>query len=220
MSALIQAQDLVKLFGTRANPVHALGPVSFEIPQGSFTLIIGRSGSGKSTLLNLLCGLDTPTSGELTVGADVIHRYNTNKMAAYRAKIGIVFQAYHLLPNLNVRENVLLGGWAGDAPVTTEQADVLLETLGLKHRATANVKTLSGGEKQRAAIARALITSPEVLFCDEPTGALDSESEQQVLDILLELHQKGQTIVMVTHNPDFIKLADQVIRLKDGHITK
>ncbi len=220
MQSLIQARELKKMFGTRQNPVHALGPVDFDISKGSFTIIIGRSGSGKSTLLNLLCGLDTPTSGELTVGSDSIHKYNPNKMAAYRAKIGIVFQAYHLLPNLNVRENVLLGAWAGDTKVDENRADELLKMLGLEHRLTANVKTLSGGEKQRVAIARSLLINPEVLFCDEPTGALDSESEQQVINILLDLHKKGQTIVMVTHNPDFIPLADQVIHLKDGIITK
>jgi putative ABC transport system ATP-binding protein len=218
MSVLISVKDVSKFYGTRKNPIKAVGPVSLDIEKGSFTVILGRSGSGKSTLLNLMAGLDKVTSGTLIVGDDQLNASNSKKLAKYRSKIGIIFQFYNLLPNLDTIENVMMGAWAGGKTATREKAIELLTRFGLQHRVDADVKTLSGGEKQRVAICRALIGNPEILFCDEPTGALDTTNENQVKDILAELHKGGLTIVMVTHNPDFANVADKTIRMSDGLI--
>ncbi|NJL96771.1 ABC transporter ATP-binding protein [Candidatus Gracilibacteria bacterium] len=217
--SLISAIDLVKNYGTKKNPIKALGPVNFEIHSKSFTLILGKSGSGKSTLLNLLAGLDKSTSGSLIVQNKNLSTLSQRKLSKYRANIGIIFQFYNLLPNLNSIENVMMGSWAGGVEGTYEYAEQLLKDFGIDHRAKANVKTLSGGEKQRVAICRALVSQPEILFCDEPTGALDSTNERQVIKILQGLSQKGLTIIMVTHSQEFRSLADQIIYLKDGLIT-
>ncbi len=218
MSALITASGVTKFYGTRKEPIKALGPVFFEIPQGSLTVILGRSGSGKSTLLNVLAGLDKVTSGELVVGGTDLTRTNSRKLAKFRSQIGIIFQFYNLLPNLNTVENVLMGGWAAGKNPSKQKAIELLTRFGLEHRIGANVKTLSGGEKQRVAICRSLIGDPEILFCDEPTGALDTVNEKQVQGILEDLNRVGLTIVLVTHNPDFLDSATQVIKMKDGLI--
>lgn len=217
--SLIAGANLTKTYGSKKNPIKALGPVSFEIQDGSFTVILGRSGSGKSTLLNLMAGLDKLTDGNLRVGEDDLTKINSIKLAKYRSKIGIIFQFYNLLPNLDTLENVMMGSWAGGKTGNKQEAVDLLTRFGLEHRIHSNVKTLSGGEKQRVAICRALVGGPEILFCDEPTGALDSVNEDQVKDILNDLNKKdGLTIVMVTHNPEFAELADTVIKMKDGAI--
>jgi putative ABC transport system ATP-binding protein len=218
MPTLISAQNLTKYYGTRRNPIRALGPVNFEIPKGSFTVILGRSGSGKSTLLNLLAGLDKATSGTLLVDNQDLSTLNQKKLAKYRSQIGIIFQFYNLLPNLNALENIMMGAWAGGNTVTQTAAEALMTKFGLSHRTKADVKTLSGGEKQRVAICRSLISDPDILFCDEPTGALDSANETQVEEILKQLHAQGLTIVMVTHNPEFSAFASQIIHMQDGLI--
>lgn len=214
----IQITEVSKFYGTKKDLVKAVGPVSLEIEKGSLTVILGRSGSGKSTLLNLMAGLDKVTDGTLKVGNDELSRISSGNLAKYRSKVGIIFQFYNLLPNLNTLENVMMGAWAGGKKVEEQKAIDLLKQFGLEHRVTADVKTLSGGEKQRVAIARSLIGDPEILFCDEPTGALDTASENQVRDILVDLNKKGLTIVMVTHNPDFADIADKVVNMKDGEI--
>lgn len=215
---IIVCKNLTRTFGAGESAVHALNDVSFEIKKGAFTVILGRSGSGKSTLLNQFCGLDKPTSGELVVDGVNISKLNGNKMADYRGSIGIIFQSYNLLPNLNAVENILMGSWAASTKRGKQNAGELMEFLGIKHREKTNIKTLSGGEKQRVAIARSLINDPEVIFCDEPTGALDSENEKRVMEILLKLNKEGKTIVMVTHNPDFVQYASQIIKMQDGKI--
>lgn len=216
---LIAARGLVKDYGTKKNPTRALGPVDIDIPQGSYTVILGKSGSGKSTLLNLIAGLDKPSAGQIIVNEKDIAKLSQKRLARYRSEIGIIFQFYNLLPNLSTIENVMMGGWAGGSNPKNEKAKELLTNLGLEHRVKANIKTLSGGEKQRVAIARALINDPHILFCDEPTGALDSKNEMQVKEILDFLNEQGITIVMVTHNEEFVKKADQVIFLQDGQVT-
>lgn len=219
MSSLIHITNLSKVYGTKKNPIPALGPVDLGILKGAFCVILGRSGSGKSTLLNLMAGLDQATTGELTVGKNKLTSIKGKKLAKYRSKIGIIFQFYNLLPNLNTIENVMMGAWAGGNQTDAHKAQKLLERFGLGHRINANVKTLSGGEKQRVAICRALISDPQILFCDEPTGALDTQSENSVKEILLDLNKsQGLTIVMVTHNPDFASLASQIVRMQDGLI--
>jgi putative ABC transport system ATP-binding protein len=217
--SILAAVQMTKVYGTRNNPIPVLTPINLEIPKGSFTVILGRSGSGKSTLLNLLAGLDTPTKGHIEFEGRQLSR-KSNDLAKYRSSLGIIFQFYNLLPNLNTIENVLMGGWAGNTHPSPTQARNLLKQLGLEHRTNADVKTLSGGEKQRVAIARALIGNPQILFCDEPTGALDTKSELEVQHILQELHTKeGKTIVLVTHNPEFQKIATQTVQMKDGAIS-
>lgn len=217
---IIVAQQVVKTFGNEKNIVHALGPVDLEIKKGSFTLILGRSGSGKSTFLNLMAGLDKVTSGNLLVGGNKLSSFSRSRLANYRSSIGIIFQSYNLLPNLTAVENVMMGAWAGGKKTTIKDASELLAKFDLSHRESTNIKTLSGGEKQRVAIARSLISNPEILFCDEPTGALDTVSEDQVMKILLGLKDAGLTIVMVSHNPDFEKFADTIIKMKDGKIVE
>lgn len=216
--AIIEAKKLARVFGSGQSKTHALGPVSFTVKQGEFVVIVGRSGSGKSTLLNLLCGLDRASSGSLVVQGKNLATLNQSQLARYRSSIGIIFQSYNLLPNLNTIENILMGAWAGSVSATKDQAEELLKKVNLGHRITANVKNLSGGERQRVSIARSLISNPEIVFCDEPTGALDSHNESIVIDILKLLNKEGKTIVMVTHNHDFLKLADSVLYLEDGKL--
>ena len=215
---LISAKQLVKNYGTKKNPLYALNNVDLEIKEGEFVVILGRSGSGKSTLLNLMAGLDKAESGELIVDNINLSKSNGFQLAKYRSKIGIIFQFYNLLPNLNTFENVMMGSWAGGKKADESEATKLLEQFGLSHRIKANVKNLSGGEKQRVSIARSLMGGPKILFCDEPTGALDSHNEDQVKQILIDLNKAGMTIVMVTHNPEFASIATQTIRMGDGKV--
>jgi putative ABC transport system ATP-binding protein len=220
MNKVIKASNLEKTFGITKNPIKALGPVSLEISEGEFAVILGRSGSGKSTFLNLMAGLDVASQGKLEVNGKEISKFSGKELAKYRSSIGIIFQFYNLLPNLNAIENVMMGAWAGGNKVNKEKAEELMTRFGLSHRFKADVKTLSGGEKQRLAICRSLVADPKILFCDEPTGALDSISEKQVMEILTDLHKSGLTIVMVTHNPEFANYADKIIYMKDGLIDK
>jgi putative ABC transport system ATP-binding protein len=218
MAILVTAKNLSKSYGKGKNAVHALGPIDFTIVEGSFTVILGKSGSGKSTLLNLLSGLDKATDGTLVVAGDSLTKMNSSNLAKYRKKIGLIFQFYNLLPNLSTLENIMISSWLKGVPASKPDAVALLKQFGLEHRINSNIKTLSGGEKQRVAICRSLINKPEILFCDEPTGALDTANEQIVKDILIKLNKEGMTIVMVTHNEEFVSLADKVITMKDGLI--
>ncbi|MBC7406644.1 MAG: ABC transporter ATP-binding protein [Candidatus Parcubacteria bacterium] len=213
---LIQLKNVTKTFGTKKNPTIALKDIDLDIEQGSFSLILGRSGSGKSTLLSLLAGLDKVTSGQIIINGQDLSQAKAGKLAQYRSSIGIIFQAYNLLPNLNVVENIQMGCWASGKTPDDNYVNELLTQFGLTHRQHANIKTLSGGEKQRVAIARSLIGRPSILFCDEPTGALDKQNETQVTEILQKLHQSGLTIIMVTHNPEFKSIATDLITIEDG----
>jgi putative ABC transport system ATP-binding protein len=215
---VIELKNVIRRFGTQSNPIYTFGPIDLEIPKGSFTLILGRSGSGKSTLLNLISGLDKITSGSLKAHDKELSKVGANHLAKYRSSNGIIFQSYHLLPNLNTYENVMVGGLAGGKNIDKKDIESALERVGMSHRKNTNVKTLSGGEKQRVAIARVLATNPEILFCDEPTGALDSQNELEVMNLLKDLHNQGQTIVVVSHNADFEKLATKIIKMQDGKI--
>jgi putative ABC transport system ATP-binding protein len=217
--SLISLKEVVKIYGSGQNEVKALGPVSIEIEEKTFTVVLGRSGSGKSTMLNLLTGLDKISSGELVVLDNDLSLANSRDLANYRSNIGIIFQSYNLLPNLNTIENVMMGAWAGGKEVDEKEVKELLNRFGLSHRTEANIKTLSGGEKQRVAICRSLVAKPKILFCDEPTGALDTKNEDQVRDALLKLNKEDEiTVFMVTHNPDFAHFADTVIEMEDGLI--
>ena len=216
---IITVKNLVKNYKNGSKITQALGPINFEVFKGEFLGIYGRSGSGKSTLLNLLTSLDAVTSGDIIINQRYINKLKGKDLMNYRGSIGIIFQSYNLLPNLNVLQNILIASWASNKTENKSYARELMSKLGIDKLATKNIKNLSGGEKQRVAIARSLINKPNIIFCDEPTGALDSTNEDQVMDILKELNESGITIVMITHNPDLEKIDNRVIKLKDGLIT-
>ncbi|MGL4758753.1 MAG: ABC transporter ATP-binding protein [Patescibacteria group bacterium] len=215
---IISCKDLVKKYKNGKNITTALGPVSFEVEKGEFFGIYGRSGSGKSTLMNILTSLDKASSGELKINQRLVTKLSGKSLREFRGSIGIIFQSYNLLPNLNVMDNILVASWSSNRIVNKEYAKELLNKLGIEKLEFKNIKTLSGGEKQRVAIARALINKPSILFCDEPTGALDYNNEKQVIEILKELNSEGITVVMITHNSELERFFDRFITLNDGQI--
>lgn len=216
---IITCTDVVKNYKNGRNITRALGPVSFQVRKGEFFGIYGRSGSGKSTLMNILTSLDSTTTGEIKINQRIISKIKGQDLREYRGSVGIIFQSYNLLPNLNVIDNIIVASWASNRVVNTTYAKELMEKLGISKLAKMNIKNLSGGEKQRVAIARALINKPTILFCDEPTGALDFSNEKQVIEILKDLNNTGITVVMITHNSEFEEYFDRFITLNDGKIT-
>ncbi|HUR13840.1 MAG TPA: ATP-binding cassette domain-containing protein [Mycobacteriales bacterium] len=215
---VIRAVQLGRAYG---GDVHALRDATVTVPRGDWVAITGASGSGKSTLLNLLGLLDRPTSGRYELDGEDVGTLPESERTARRAlKLGFVFQACHLVPHLTVEENVTLGlryarVHLADWPERTAEA---LRTVGLQHRAHAWPKTLSGGEQQRAAIARAIATRPPVLLCDEPTGNLDTDNTTRVLDLLQQLNDADQTIVMITHEADVAARARRRLKMRDGRL--
>lgn len=213
----IQAVKLKKNYQTATAEIPALIDLSFSLDKGDFTVILGPSGSGKTTLLNILGGMDQPTSGELFIQQEPIHRYMEKELSNYRRKnVGFIFQFYNLIPTLTALENVAI---AQKLAKDSFQAKDILEKVQLSHRLTNFPQELSGGEQQRVSIARAVCKNPQLILCDEPTGALDSETGKQVLHLLKEMAVKhGHTIIVVTHNASIAQIADRVIHLKDGKI--
>jgi putative ABC transport system ATP-binding protein len=197
--------------------VHALRGVDFELARAEFVVLLGPSGSGKSTLLNILGGLDVPTSGELSYAGNTLSRVNEEALTAYRRRhIGFVFQFYNLIPSLTARENVMLVADIAEKPMPLDEA---LALVRLGERANHYPSQMSGGEQQRVAIARAIVKRPELLFCDEPTGALDAATGRLVLEVLERVHRElGTTIAVVTHNAPIARMADRVVTLVDGTI--
>ncbi|MFD7259810.1 ABC transporter ATP-binding protein [Streptomyces sp. NPDC059874] len=217
----IQLRDVTRLHGAGEHAVTALDQVSLDFPKGTFTAVMGPSGSGKSTLLQCAAGLDRPTSGTVTVGGTELTRLSETKLTLLRReRIGFVFQAFNLLPSLTAEQNVSLPlRLAGRRPAKAEVREVL-SRVGLGDRARHRPSELSGGQQQRVALARALITRPDVLFGDEPTGALDSRTGREVLTLLRTMvDTEGQTVVMVTHDPVAASYADRVLFLVDGRLT-
>ena len=221
VNAMIHLVKASRSYGTP--PVVALDSVSLEISRGEFVAITGASGSGKSTLLNLLGGLDHPTSGEVVVDGVHLESAADKELTLYRrSKLGMVFQFFNLLPSMSVTENVELPLLLrGDAPTGVRSAAMaMLDEVGMAHRASHFPHQLSGGEMQRAAIARALIHTPSLLLADEPTGNLDSGNASQVLDVIAKIaSRRTTTVIMVTHSDSVAVLADRRIRMKDGRIT-
>ena len=215
--SIVQFDNVSKIYRSGDHELHALDGVSFTLDEGKFVVILGPSGAGKSTLLNLLGGLDSPTSGTITVNGRDISTLSDNELADYRAAtVGFVFQFYNLIPTLTVYENVELV--SSIAPDALDSKQMIAE-VGLSDRLHNFPSELSGGEQQRVSIARALAKNPKILLCDEPTGALDSETGVMVLKLLLKMARSyGKTIIIVTHNQSIAKMADVVIRVKNGRI--
>jgi putative ABC transport system ATP-binding protein len=216
----VTASALTRTYGEGDSAVHALRGVSLDLPAGQFTAVMGPSGSGKSTLMHLLAGLDAPSSGSVTVAGQDITKMKDRELTRLRRKhIGFVFQSFNLLPTLSAEENVVLPlAIAGKRP-PAEDIDALIERVGLTERRGHRPAELSGGQQQRVAIARALMTRPTVLFADEPTGNLDSESGAGVLQLLRDaVELDGQTTLMVTHDPRAAAIADRVLYLADGRV--
>lgn len=219
---ILQANDLIKIYGSGETSVHALDGVNFSVEKGKFVAIVGTSGSGKSTLLHMLGGLDRPTSGSVIVdGKDIFSLVDEALTIFRRRKIGFVFQNYNLVPVLNVYENIVLPIQLDGKQLDNAYIDSIIETLGLESKLQNLPNNLSGGQQQRVAIARALASKPAIILADEPTGNLDSKTSQDVLGLLKVSSQKyTQTIVMITHNEEIAQLADRIIRIEDGKIVE
>jgi putative ABC transport system ATP-binding protein len=218
--AAARAVDLRKVYGEGDAAVEALRGVNVELAAGEFTAIMGPSGSGKSTLLHCLAGLDAPTAGTVLVGDTDITQLNDKRLTELRRdKVGFVFQAFNLVPTLNAGENITLPLDIAGRDVDRAWFDQVVATIGLGDRLNHRPSQLSGGQQQRVAAARALVSRPEIVFADEPTGNLDSRSGQELLAFLRSaVEDHGQTIVMVTHDANAASYADRVIFLSDGHI--
>lgn len=215
--SLIEFKNVSRIYKVGDHEQKALDNIDLNIEEGKFIVILGPSGAGKSTLLNLLGGLDLPTSGKIFVEGKDISNLNNNELADYRAQtVGFVFQSYNLIPTLTVYENIALVKEIVSNPLSVKE---MLNEVGLVDHIDKFPSELSGGEQQRVSIARALAKNPKILLCDEPTGALDSETGSLVLKVLLNMAKcYHKTIIIVTHNQNIAKMGDQIIRVKSGHI--
>ncbi len=215
--ALVELSNVSRIYTSGDHELRALDNVNLSLEEGRFIVILGPSGAGKSTLLNLLGGLDSPTSGTITVDGRDISTLSPDELAEYRAeKVGFVFQFYNLIPTLTVHENVKL---VDEIAPHSLSATKMLAEVGLSDHLKNFPSELSGGEQQRVSIARALAKNPKILLCDEPTGALDSETGVMVLKLLLRMAREyGKTIVIVTHNQNIAKMADEVIHVRNGKV--
>ncbi|UCH82947.1 MAG: ABC transporter ATP-binding protein [Candidatus Latescibacterota bacterium] len=204
--------------------VRAVDGIDLTIGRGDFLAVVGASGSGKSTLLNLLAGLDTPTSGHIQVGGQRLDELNRRKLSEYRAKkVGMVFQSFNLLPQFTALKNVELALYFNDTPrgERRRRARDILDRIGLGDRHDHRPADLSGGEQQRVAIARALIKQPEILFADEPTGNLDQQNAESILEVLGELHREGLTVILVSHDVDMARnAAGRVVKMQYGQVAE
>ena len=216
---IIVGKNLSKVYLMGEVEVTALNQVSLEIFEGELIVILGPSGSGKSTLLNIVGGMDTPTAGELYYRGQPLHKADQNELTQYRRNaVGFVFQFYNLMPNLTAYENISLSVQIAESPLSVEET---LEKVGLSNRADHFPSQLSGGEQQRIALARAVAKNPDLLLCDEPTGALDLQTGIQVLQLLRDFCDSyGKTVLIITHNSEIAQIADRVFHLRDGHLSR
>ena len=215
----LEIKQIKKSFGAGDSRVEVLKGIDLEIERGEFCVLLGPSGSGKSTLLNIIGGIDGADSGSITIDGERIEDMTEKKLSLYRRKhLGYIFQMYNLIPNLIVRENIEVGAYLSDKPL---DVDELLHTLGIYEHQRKLPNQLSGGQQQRTAIGRAIVKNPDILLCDEPTGALDYNTSKDILRLIETVNQKyGNTIVMVTHNDAIKDMADRVVKLRDGMIRK
>lgn len=217
--SFINIHNVKKSFGEGDSLVNVLKGIDIEIEKGEIVVLLGPSGSGKSTLLNIIGGIDSADEGYISIDGEKTKDMNEKRLTAYRRKhLGYVFQMYNLIPNLNIKENVEVGAYLGSHPLET---DDLLKTLGLYEHRHKLPNQLSGGQQQRTSIGRAIIKNPDILLCDEPTGALDYNTSKDILKLIEQVNQKyGNTIIIVTHNDAIKNMADRVITLRDGMIRK
>lgn len=215
----LEVKDLNKGFGDKTNRIEVLKNLSLNVEKGEFCVLLGPSGSGKSTLLNILGGIDYPDSGEVKINGEKMNSLSNKKLTLFRRNhLGYVFQMYNLIPDLTVRENIEVGAYLSKKPLNLDE---LIETLGLKEHQDKLPSQLSGGQQQRTSIGRAIIKNPDILLCDEPTGALDYNTSKEILKLIEKVNQKyGSTVIMVTHNDAIKYMADRVVRLRDGQILK
>ncbi len=215
----LQIKDLKKSYGTKENKVMVLHGINLEVEKGSICVLLGPSGSGKSTLLNIIGGIDSADSGEISINGSVIQGMNDRELTLYRRNhLGYIFQAYNLIPDLTVKENIEVGAYLSKDSL---DLDELIDVLGLTEHKDKIPSQLSGGQQQRTAIGRAIIKNPDILLCDEPTGALDYNTSKDILSLIERVNQKyGNTVIMVTHNDAIKNMADRVIKLRDGNIRK
>lgn len=215
----LKINEIKKHFGEGESRVEVLKGINAEIEKGEICVLLGPSGSGKSTLLNIIGGIDSADSGYISINGEKTADMNEKKLTIYRRKhLGYIFQMYNLIPNLNIKENVEVGAYLSDDPL---DVDEILKTLGLYEHRHKLPNQLSGGQQQRTAIGRAIVKNPDILLCDEPTGALDYNTSKEILKLIESLNKKyGSTVVMVTHNDAIKNMADRVIKLRDGVIRK
>lgn len=213
----LEISNIRKGFGEGDSRTEVLKGIDLGIEKGEFCVLLGPSGSGKSTLLNIIGGIDNADSGYISIGGEKTADMNEKALTLYRRKhLGYIFQMYNLIPNLNIKENIEVGAYLSDAPL---DVDELLHTLGLYEHRHKLPNQLSGGQQQRTAIGRAIIKNPDILLCDEPTGALDYKTSKEILKLIEEVNRKyGNTVVMVTHNDAIKNMADRVIKLRDGMV--
>lgn len=215
----LNLNHIKKSFGQGDSRVEVLKGIDLSIEKGEFCVLLGPSGSGKSTLLNIIGGIDHADSGQITIDGELMEKMTPKRLGLYRRKhLGYVFQMYNLIPNLTVRENIEVGTYFSDHAL---DVDELLDTLGLADHQRKLPNQLSGGQQQRTAIGRAIVKNPDILLCDEPTGALDYNTSKEILKLIETVNQKyGNTVVMVTHNDAIKDMADRVVRIRDGMIRK
>ena len=215
----LEISSIKKHFGEGESRVEVLKDIDISIEKGEICVLLGPSGSGKSTLLNIIGGIDNADSGYISIDGEKTADMNEKTLTLYRRKhLGYIFQMYNLIPNLNIKENVEVGAYLSDHPLNV---DDLLKTLGLYEHRHKLPNQLSGGQQQRTAIGRAIVKNPDILLCDEPTGALDYNTSKEILKLIEKVNQKyGNTVIMVTHNDAIKDMADRVVRLRDGMIRK
>ena len=215
----LEIRGIKKSFGIGDSRVNVLKGLDLNIEKGEFCVLLGPSGSGKSTLLNIIGGIDGADEGSITIEGERLEDMTEKKLSMYRRKhLGYIFQMYNLIPNLTVRENIEVGAYLREQPL---DVDELLHTLGLYEHQRKLPNQLSGGQQQRTAIGRAIVKNPDILLCDEPTGALDYHTSKEILKLIETVNQRyGNTIIMVTHNDAIKDMADRVVKLRDGMIRK
>ena len=215
----LEIHDLKKSFGSGNNRTEVLKGIEFTANKGEICVLLGPSGSGKSTLLNIIGGIDSPDDGYVAIEGEKMKDMTEKALTRYRRRhLGYIFQMYNLIPNLNVKENIEVGAYLSEKPL---EIDDLLKTLGLYEHRHKLPNQLSGGQQQRTAIGRAIVKNPDILLCDEPTGALDYNTSKDILNLIEEVnHKYGNTVIMVTHNDAIKYMADRVVQLRDGQIRK